>query len=530
MTNVSNCSVKLDSDISYCRLEFIYNNKIISYHYVNSIQGEVQKKLTYHGTSLIQDASKVVYYAVQLKAFKTADEFIKWVETVKYNPSEQQKKDLIEQYKAALSGNINEAFDRKLRNLDKKAKSWKASKIQDLQSNMSKAEAEALVKKEFEEFSENYIDLMIRDGVFLPGSSETVRTTVDNLMNKSFELAANNSSFNPSEVFRDLADLVRLEDIIKSYQKASKETNTTLRAEKLADLDQQYGGIVQSSTQNFVVTKAFIQKTATSKQNELILGTKAEGQNIWDGVFDIPPSFSDPQLQKELSDLLKNQKFLKEGDQGKTMGQLYKDLIRPKVVEIATKRLEALGTTDPKAAYDSFSELIEAMPNLKGQLGETYAKIMEFGKDGLVGKLGNIKYNHKIDITQHPNLNFSNKDYIEPDQLVISAGRQKQAKMVDVKTGYEEGNIDLDQLDNYLKLMNNPSFFKNDLEEASKISLEYLFLPGKKGGDAKKAAKNAKEKILDFIENNITEQKQKDLFMDNLEVKYVDKDGLLKIF
>ncbi|WBM74068.1 hypothetical protein [Saprospira grandis] len=80
---------------------------------------------------------------------------------------------------------------------------------------------------------------------------------------------------------------------------------------------------------------------------------------------------------------------------------------------------------------------------------------------------------------------------------------------------------------NSLLILNNPSFFKNDLE---KVSLEYLFLPGKKGGDAKKAAKNAKEKILEFIENNITEQKQKDLFMDNLEVKYVDKDGLLKIF
>ena len=296
-----------------------------------------------------------------------------------------------EQYEAAKAGGILDVFDRKLPRLDKKAKSWKASKIKALQSNMSKAEAEALVKKEFEEFSENYIDLMIRDGVFLPGSSEKVRTIVDNLMNKSFELAANNSSFNPSEVFRDLADLIRLDDVIKSYQKASKETNATLRADKLADLDQQYSGIVQSSTQNFVVTKAFIQKTATSKQNELILGTKAEGQNIWDGVFDIPPSFSDPQLQKELSHLLRNQQFLEIGDQGKTMGQLYKDLIRPEVVEIATKRLEALGSTDPKAAYDSFSELVEAMPNLKGKLGETYAEIMEMGKNKIPGNVTDIK-------------------------------------------------------------------------------------------------------------------------------------------
>ena len=94
LTNVSNCSVKLDSDISYCRLEFIYENKIISYRYVNSVQGEVQKKLTYHGTSLIQDASKVVYYAVQLKAFKSTKEFMDWIETVKYNPSKQQKKEI----------------------------------------------------------------------------------------------------------------------------------------------------------------------------------------------------------------------------------------------------------------------------------------------------------------------------------------------------------------------------------------------------------------------------------------------------
>ncbi|WBM74066.1 hypothetical protein [Saprospira grandis] len=154
---------------------------------------------------------------------------------------------------------------------------------------------------------------------------------------------------------------------------------------------------------------------------------------------------------------------------------------------------------------------------------------MEFGKDGLVGKLGNIKYNHKIDITQHPNLNFSNKDYIEPDQLVISAiGRQKQAKMVDVKTGYEEGNIDLDQLDNYLKLMNNPKSFSTDFDGAEEISLEYLFLPGKKAGDAKKAAKNAKAEILKFIKDTITDKKQREKIIQNLEVKYIGEDGLLK--
>ena len=142
-----------------------------------------------------------------------------------------------------------------------------------------------------------------------------------------------------------------------------------------------------------------------------------------------------------------------------------------------------------------------------------------------------LKYNHKIDITQHPNLNFSNKDYIEPDQLVISAiGRQKQAKMVDVKTGYEDGGIDLNQLDNYLKLMNNAQLFSSDLGGASKISLEYLFLPGKKGGDAKAAAEKAKKEILDFIHKNITDEEQYDFILKNLVVKYIGEDGLLKTF
>lgn len=134
-------------------------------------------------------------------------------------------------------------------------------------------------------------------------------------------------------------------------------------------------------------------------------------------------------------------------------------------------------------------------------------------------------------IKQHPNLNFNNKGYIEPDQLVISAiGRQKQAKMLDVKTGYEDGGIDLNQLDNYLKLMNNPKSFSTDFDEAKKISLEYLFLPGKKGGDAKKAAKNAKGEILKFIKDTITDKKQYDFILKNLEVKYVGEDGLLKTF
>jgi len=81
---------------------------------------------------------------------------------------------------------------------------------------------------------------------------------------------------------------------------------------------------------------------------------------------------------------------------------------------------------------------------------------------------------------------------------------------------------------NSLLILNNPSFFTNDLEEASEISLEYLFLPGKKGGDAKAAAEKAKGDILEFIEDTITDDEQLKKILENLEVKFVGEDGILK--
>jgi hypothetical protein len=100
--------------------------------------------------------------------------------------------------------------------------------------------------------------------------------------------------------------------------------------------------------------------------------------------------------------------------------------------------------------------------------------------------------------------------------------------MVDVKTGYEEGGIDLDQLDNYLKLMNNPKSFSTDFDGAKKISLEYLFLPGKKGADAMTAAEEAKKKMLKFIKDTIKDEEQLKKILKNLEVKFVGEDGILK--